>query len=50
VTPRDRMVAYDQKLRRGVNVEIPALDTPTPPWGGDVFVAGGVRHPKGWAS
>jgi len=50
VTPRDRMVAYSQKLRRGVNVEIPALDTPTPPWGGDVFVAGGVRHPKGWAS
>jgi len=50
VTPRDRMVAYSEKLRRGVNVEIPALDTPTPPWGGDVFVAGGVRHPKGWAS
>ena len=50
VTPRDRMVAYSQKLRRGVNVEIPALDAPTPPWGGDAIVAGGVRHPKGWAS
>ena len=50
VTPRDRMVAYSQKLRRGVNVAIPALDAPTPPWGGDAIAAGGVRHPKGWAS
>lgn len=50
VTPRDRMVAYSQKLRRGVDLELPALDTPTPVWGGDNAKAGGVRHPKGWAS
>lgn len=50
VTPRDRMVAYSQKLRRGVPVEIPALDARVSPWGGDAVVAGGVRHPRGWAS
>ena len=52
VTPRDRMVAYSQKLRRGANVEIPPLDAPALPRGGDpaAIVAGGVRHPKGWTS
>ena len=50
VTPRDRMNAYTQKLRRGVDVELPSLDTPTAPSGGDTYVAGGVRHAKGWAS
>ena len=42
MTPRDRMVAYSQKLRRGVPVEIPALDARVSPWGGDAVVAGGV--------
>ena len=46
------MVAYSQKLRRGANVEIPPLDAPALPRGGDpaAIVAGGVRHPKGWTS
>jgi hypothetical protein len=44
------MDAYTQKLRRGVDVELPSLDTPPAPSGGDTYVAGGVRHAKGWAS
>ena len=44
-TPRDRMMAYSEKIRKGVVLELPRLRVAEPQ---DTAVAGGARHARAW--